>query len=581
VLFNKFVTGNYLKELSIAGFIRMDVYSQNIEEREASGGLNLDAYSSDLRIGRENNYEFLAQYQKTFGNFSLSATLGANIRRNLFSRNYQGTSGGLSTPNLYNISASKDRPITFNENTEKEVRSIYGSTSLGYKNFVFLDLTYRQDWSSALPINNNSYGYYSASSSFVFSELMNLKWFSFGKVRVSYAQVGSDIGAYNVNTVYDVGTPYGSTPTLNVPNTLFNQNLRPQKSSNYEAGLEARFLDNRIGFDVTYYYNPVKDQILNITVPGASGYTGAIINAGNITRKGIEIGVSGTPVKIKNFSWDINFNMAKNVSEVRDLAEGLTNIRIGGDDGASWGGTTLNATVGQQWGNIRGRGFARFQAKDANGNPIDDPRNGQLILNATGNFTRVNNVDFGTVLPDWVGGITNTFTYKNWQLSALVDYQIGGQFFSTTKMFNAYSGLGIETIGNNDKGSPIRDAVAEGGGVRVDGVNSLGEAKTFYLDPQIYFGNLFGYTERWLYDASYVKLREVRLGYNLPSKFINKTPFKNITVAVIARNAWLIHTKAKGIDPSEISSGANAVGWTEGGTLPGVRSIGFDIRIGL
>ncbi len=562
------LTYEFIPGLSLSVIGRTDAYSQTIEERIASGGLDQDMFFTRVSRAREDNYEFLLQYNKRLGEFSIDANVGGNIRKNMYNEVTEQTVGGLAIPDLYTIAASVDRPNVSNFKNEKEVRSIYMSTSFGYKGMLYLDVTARNDWSSSLPEANNSYFYPSLSSSFVFSELMNIPWFSFGKVRVSWAQVGSDIGPYRVNPVYAVGTPYGSSPSLGVPGTLNNPNLQPQTSSNYEVGIEAKFLKGRIGFDVTYYYNPIKNQIITLPVPSASGYNSVITNAGQITRSGVELSISGTPVKTERFSWDVNFNIARNITTVDELAEGVDNLLLEQTLSQRWGGTSLFARVGEQWGQVVGRKIKRAE-------------NGLPVLNPNGSYVLEQNVPLGTVLPDFTGGIMNTFRYKNWELSAFIDFQVGGKFFSTTKMFNAYSGLSEETVGNNDKGVPVRDPVADGGGVHVVGVGEDGAAIDTYVDAQTYYSRLFGLTERWLYDASYVKLRELRLAYTLPQGLISKTPFNNVSIGFIARNVWLIHTNVDGLDPSEISGGAGGYNLAEGGQLPGVRSLGFNIRLGL
>lgn len=555
----------FTPEFKATGFVRTDFYNQKIEERIASGGLDLDFYGMSQRFGKENNYELLLQYDKNFGDLSLSATAGGNIRNNTYDYMYEGTVGGLSVPDFYNIDASVDRPVTDTYKESKTVRSIYGSASLGYKSTIFLDATLRNDWSSSLPVANNSYLYPSVSTSFVFTELMGSSNFlSFGKLRLSYAQVGSDIDPYAIAQVYNVGTPYGSFPNLDVPNTSPNPNLKPALSSSYETGLDLRFWNGKLNLDMTYYRNDNRDQIMTLTVPGSSGVTGAIVNAGNIRSEGFEVSINGTVIQKNNFSWDIAVNGARNFSEVVELAEGITNRQL---QSAYWG-MTLNAKVGEPWGTLIGTGYKYAE-------------NGKPIIDEDGFYVQQQNKDLGTTLPKFTGGFNNTFRYKNWDLTAFIEFQAGGQFYSVTKMFNNYSGLGEETAGLNDKGNPVRDAVDAGGGIRVDGVLEDGTEATRYVDAYEYNSSLFGMHERWIYDASYVKFRELRLGYNLPGKLLLKTPFHTANIALIAKNLWLIHSNVEGLDPSEFGSGANGYAYFESGQLPGVRSFGFNIKLGL
>ncbi len=566
-VFGNFNLGYQFNEhLKLSGFVRTDFFNQKIEERIASGGLDLDSYGVRQIVGREDNYEFLAQYDRSFGDFAVNANFGGNIRRNTFDLMSQETVGGLSIPNFYNIDASVDRPINRSFNSLKVVRSLYGSLSLGYQNTIFIDATLRNDWSSALPANNNSYIYPSVSTSFVFSEVLggNRDFLSYGKLRLSYAQVGSDIDPYAIANVYQVGLPFGSMPNLGIPNTFPNPDLRPALSSSYEAGIDLRFWNGRLNMDFTYYRNDNKDQIINLTVPGSSGYTGAFVNAGNIRSQGFELMLGSEILKRGDFTWETTLNVARNINQVVELAEGLDNRLL---QSAFWG-MTLNARVGQPWGTFIGNGFTTNES-------------GTPVIREDGSYVVTQNKILGSVLPDFTGGWSNTFRYKNWDLTAFIEFQVGGQFYSVTKMFNAYSGLSAETAGLNDRGIPMRDPVDEGGGIRVDGISETGDPLSVYRDPYDHFSGMFALHERWLYDATYVKFRELRLGYSLPKKLVNRTPFQTANMAIIARNLWLIHTNVDGLDPSELGSGANGFAFFESGQLPGVRSIGFNIRLGL
>jgi TonB-linked SusC/RagA family outer membrane protein len=564
--------------IKVNGIVRRDKYTQRIETRIASGGLELPSYSEYVAEGQEDNYEFLGTYDNTFGDLSVNVNVGGNIRRNDFHSNNMATAGGLNAPNLFNIKASIDRPTTTSFISEKVVRSLYGFATLGYADMLYLDFSLRNDWSSALPAENNSYLYPSVSASFIVSELWGQNdIFSYAKARLSFAQTGSDIGAYQTNFTYNAGTPYGSVPTFGLPNTLINEDLRPALSSAYEAGVDLRFFNNRVGLDVTLYQQENIDQILNLTVPGSSGFTSAIINAGNITSKGIEVAFNASPFRSEDFTWDINLNWARNRSEVVELADGIDNRRL---DGWGWGGFSINAPVGEEWGQMRGRGYDTFQAVDSEGNEIDHPSNGIPIVSESG-YAAVNNKELGGLLPDWTGGFRNTLIFKGIEVTAFVEFQKGGQFHSVTKMFNAYSGLSTETTGLNDRGNPVRDPVADGGGVRIEGVDAEGEPAEFYVDAQdLYSGNLFANNEHWIYDQSYVKLRELRVGYSLPKSILGSSPIQDLNISAIARNLWLIHTNVDGLDPSEISPGSNGYVFQENGQLPGVRSLGINVRLG-
>ena len=557
--------------LTLAGFLRRDSYTQRIEERVATGGLDQDYYGESVRNESEDNYEFIAQYNKNVGNFSVDANFGANIRVNNFRSNGMGTVGGLNASNLFNIKASIDRPSVSSFLEEKVVRSLYGGATFGYKSFAYLGFTVRNDWSSALPVNNNSYLYPSVTGSLVFSELMNTGFLSFGKIRASYAQVGSDISPYQVNFTYGAGTPYGSNASFALPNTLINEDLKPALSSSYEAGIELKFLKNRLGFDFTVYRTDAVDQILTVAVPGSSGFSNAIINAGNIRSEGLELSITATPIETNNVTWDLTFNAARNNSQVIELADGLDNQLL---DNWGWGGLSINAPVGGEWGTFRGRGFNTYECGGC-------AQQGEKIITEAGRYTWVNNKELGGVLPDLTGGFRSMLNIKGVNIGAFLEFQVGGQFHSVTRMFTAYSGLSSETVGLNDKGNPIRDEVAAGGGIRVDGVLADGTPHTAYVDAQTYYSSyLFAMNENWIYDASYLKFRELSVGYSLPRKMLSNSPFQSVNLSLIARNLWLIHANVDGIDPSEISPGSSNYVFQENGILPGVRSIGFNLKLG-
>lgn len=588
------VYGNYSlsynvnQNLSVTGKIHADLYDFVREDRIASGGLEQDWFSTSQRSRRELNYELGLNYSRDFTeDFSFSGFLGANIRHEEMSRVNQSTRGGLSTPNLFNIEASVDRPNVSNYKFTKEVRSIYGTTSLGWKDMVYVEATLRNDWSSTLPEENNSYLYYGFSGSFVFTELpafSNQNLLSFGKLRASIAQVGEDVNPYRVFQTYNVSTPYGNNPTLSVPNTRSNSELKAAISTDYEAGIDLRFLNGRLRTDLAYYNSVREDEILALEVPAASGYEQVIVNAGEFETNGWEAVLGATAVQSSDLNVDFTVNWAASTSKVNRLAEGLTSREL--ED--AYFGVDLFAREGEEWGlAVTEGGYGGFQT-DANGNKI---------VTTSGLYALERNKELGTILPDWTGGFRADVQYKNFTLGAFIDFQKGGQFYSLTKMFNAYSGLGTETVGNNALGNPLRDPVADqsgnsglttvrrenaaanSGGVLVSGVDENGNQVAYLTEAQYYFGNMFFNKEAWLFDASYVKLREVKLTYNIPAKTLESLPFKRASVAVDMQNPLLIYASTSGVDPSAIQNGTSGFSFWEGAGLPGVRSIGFNVNL--
>ncbi len=554
-------------ELELSMHIRSDMYTQNIEERTAFGGTSVPSYYVGKFQNKEMNYEFLASYNKKWDNFSLNANAGANMYDRKYSYLSMATVGGLSAPGFYNIDASIDRPVTNSYKLDKQIRSIFAMASFGYKNTFFIDASIRNDNSSALPEDNNSYWYPSVSGSMVFSELFNWTPLSFGKVRASYAKAGSDLSPYQTTLSYGVGTSYDGTSPLFVPNNLNNPNIEPSFAHSYEAGIELRFFKNRLGFDFTLYKQENRNQIINLDVSGASGYGSSVVNAGLIENRGFELSLNASPIKTENFIWDAVFNISKNTSEVVELAEGI--------DVYTYGSTTyssvnsyLNSYVGKPFGSLVGQAYQRDEATNQ---ILLDGNNMPLYTDATH--------DFGTVLPDFTGGFQNTFRYKNFTVGAMIDFQGGGQFFSRSKMLAVRTGQDPLTVAINDNGMNVRDDVSNGGGVKVSGISAdTGQPVTAYVDARSYYRNTVGRRiyEEWLIDASYVRLSEVRIGYT----FNKVLPFKSLDLAFIMRNPLMIWQEAPdGINPADVSTGGQSISWYESGQLPTVKSYGINLNI--
>jgi TonB-linked SusC/RagA family outer membrane protein len=562
-----------LPELKLSGFVRGDMFTQNIEERIAFGGRRVPAYSTGKYQNKEMNFEFLGQYNKSWGDLSLNGNIGANIYNRRYTYLSQSTVGGLSSPGFYNIAASIDRPATTSYLLRKEIRSLYAMASLGYKETYFLDASIRNDNSSALPVQNNSYWYPSISTSFVFSELIDWKPLSFGKLRLSYAKAGSDLGPYETTAFYNVGTVYAGSSvvnTISVPDNLYNPDLQPSFSNSYEAGIEVRFLKNRIGADLTYYNQKNKNQIINLDISGGSGFSSTTINAGLIENKGFELTLTGTPVLTKNVTWTSTFNISQNKNEVVELYPGINTYTYGSTTYSSVT-TYLNSYVGMPFGSLVGPAYKR------------DAATGKILLGANNLplFTPAT-YDFGSVLPDYTGGFQNSVRVMNFELSATTDFQFGGQFFSRSKMLAVRTGQDASTAVLNDKGKNIRDPLADGGGVRVDGISDATKLPvTAYVDAQAYYGVIGRRIyEDWIFDASYIKLREVRLGYTFSKATLGKLPVQAISLALIARNPAMIWQKApKGLDPSELSTGSQSIGWFESGQSNTVRSYGINLNV--
>jgi TonB-linked SusC/RagA family outer membrane protein len=524
----------------------------------------------------ESNYEFLSSYNQKFGKIGIDANFGGNVRQNDYSSLDNGTKGGLVVPDLYTLSNSRVTPFYYSATRNKKmVRSLYGSADVNWDDVVVLNFTLRNDWSSALPINNNSYLYPSVGGSFIFTKyLQQLPFVSFAKIRGSFAEAGSDLDPYQLSLLYAVGTnQYNGNILMTTPDKAIDSSISPQLSKSYEAGIDLRFLNNRLGISATYYNENVTNSIVSVTTTGSSGFTSKLLNAGKLNRKGIELTIDGYPVKTSNFSYNIAVNFAKNQSKVVELYPGLQNYYLGGSDYSSSTGSAGYApgvwsVVGGDWGQIRGRGI-----KKVDGLNVIDP--------ATGLYAYQDNVNFGSVLPDFTGGMINSLTYKGFNLNFAIDFVKGGKYFSLSDMWGSVSGLYDFTAGLNDKGKPVRDDVANGGGVHIKGISSV-DLKTpvdMYVDAISYYNdnNFNKINELHIFDLSYVKLREVNFGYTIPVNrysFLNNN-VKNIQVSVFARNPWLIYAKNRNFDPSELTGN-----YGESGQLPPSKSYGVTLKLG-
>ncbi len=406
----------------------------------------------------------------------------------------------------------------------QRVNSFYGSLSTGYKRFVYVDITARYDKSSTLPEANNSYFYPSISTSFILSELggiKNLDFLSFLKARINYAEVGADAPAYNTKSSYISGKPLGSLGLFSLQNNYYNTNivpalynpdLLPERTKSIELGLEARFLKNRFGLDFSYYKNNTFDQIMPIEVSRGSGYSAMYINAGEIQNKGFEVSLNAVPVVIGDFSWSIDLNWFKNLNEVISLGDDIDNILLF----QPWD-VSINATEGEPYGTIKGTDFVYL--------------NGKKVVGDDGFFLRTENEEvIGNINPDWNAGFKNTFRYRNLSLSGLIDIQQGGDIFSVNTKHGLSTGLYEETAGLNDKGKPKRDLVADGGGILFpETVYEDGTPNTTYVECNEW-GTAFDYdsspTARYIYDASYVKLRELATFIQYSTESIVKDIYK-------------------------------------------------------
>jgi TonB-linked SusC/RagA family outer membrane protein len=579
---------NIRKDLKVSVIARGDYLNRDANSRVGSYTINPDAYGESSYQYKEYDYVASLEYDHTFGkDLSFRAGAYGESREDVAKYLTSSTSGGLAVPDLYTVGNSLDRPNTSTYHSTKVVNSLFGYTSFGYKQFLYLDLNLRNDVSSALPSSNNSYLYGGASGSFVFTEsglIPHNNFLTFGKLRASVAKVGSDLQPYQTGQTYNLGTiPYGSSPVQFVPNSLPNANLEPTLSTSYELGTELHFITgDRIRFDFNYYNRNTKNQILPLPVNGTTGYSTVVINAGSIINHGIELSLGGTPVKTRNLVYDASFNIAFNRNKVASLYPNFNVLRSSpeGGGGAGLSGYTgagatgfgfvgspsfsVNSVVGKPYGELIGSGFRRDGA-------------GNIIVDADGFPERDDNVNLGNILPKFTGGFTNSITYKGLMLGFSFDFQYGGKFVSVTQQNLAGSGLATSTVGNNENGVPRRDDPASGGGTLVKGVHEDGSPNTTFVDTRdLNEGYYSAIWEQYTYDATYIKLREASIGYNLPKKWFGNIPVQTARFSIVSQNPWLIYTKArvKGIDPSQLQTS-----FYEGGQLPATRTLGFNLNL--
>jgi TonB-linked SusC/RagA family outer membrane protein len=558
--------------LNIMGRISLDTYNQAQEERVAFASIGTPMYNLYNSFFRELNYDLIATVNKDINpNLKFNGLIGVNMRRDASTSNYQATTGGLIIPGLYAISNSKgaiSAPVETNQPIA--VDGYFAGATLTYRDFLSLDGTFRRDRSSTLPVSNNAYNYYAISGSWQFYQHLKDKvdWISSGKLRANYATVGNSAPWGSIQDVYDQPNPFvagtNSSILFSLPNTKNNDKLKPERTNSKEIGLEMSFLRNRIGFDASYYHTNTVDQILAIATSTATGYSNKYVNAGNLQNQGFEVSLFGQPVKTRNFSWDVAVNWTRNRSEVISLNNGATNLQLGTYQAS----ISVNATVGQPYGQIFGQTYQFLKGQKV----VSNDGSAYLLTSTTTNV-------LGNFNPDWIGGITNTFKYKNLSLSFLVDMRKGGTVWSLDQYYGQQSGILPGSVGKNDLGNDKRLPVANGGGIILKGVKSDGTPNT--TRTAITSGNsLLLPPPDFAFDASYIKLREVSLSYHIPGSAFGGASkvLKGMDIQVLGRNLWIIHKKLPMADPEDTGSAGNNQG-LQFGSYPTVRSLGLNLKL--
>lgn len=577
---------NIDKHLKIQGTLGTDINNMNFDDfiARSTPGVLPGKLTNSIFNNRTLNAEILALYNNNWGSFDLNATLGGNIfkvdnKTTVITGTDQQMDGVVS---IINYAEQNVQPSTY----KKQINSLYASASLGYRSTYYLEGTVRGDRSSTLPSSNNTYIYPSVSGSIVFTNFIknsNIKnVFSFGKVRASWAKVGSDTDPYQLALNYATGKYSYPGFTIGMINnyTQPNSDLKPTMTSSYELGAELKFFNGRLGIDLTYYNQTSKDQIISLASSAPSGYQSRLINVGKIQNKGIELAINGRVLQIKDFAWDAGFNFSKNSNKVLELVEGMDFFQLAD---ASWAGVSVGAEVGKDYGSILGTDFKRNE----NGDILIDKNTGLPLYDE-------NLKTLGNSTWDWTGGFYSTFTYKNFHLYAAFDIKMGADLYSFSMRSAYLTGKATGTLPGREEWYRSEEARKAAGmteeqwrtagkceGLIVDGVVDNGDGtyskNTYAVNPQNYWKSVAEKAPAlFIYDNSYIKCREITFGYTFPSSMLGKF-VKSLSLSFVARNPFIVWKNIPNIDPD---SNYNTSGMgLEYGSLPSRRSYGFNINV--
>lgn len=555
-----------------------DMYFTDFVSKTYAGSplTNSGRYSIGQDRFYENNYSFLISAQKDnlFGKWGGAATFGGNLMTRQ-KKKVTASPDELNVPDLFTLGNAKNKINGSEEFNRKKINSFYGTVQANYDGFLFLDATFRNDWSSSLNKKNRSFFYPSISAAWVVSDMMNKmdrplpKWFTFAKARISFAQVGNDMDAYQLYNTYSIGSdPEGNT-TVSTKGTLYDENVRSELISSWETGLEVRFFNNRLGLDLTWYKSNARRQLLNLPLDPFSGYSNRKVNAGNIQNTGIELMLNARPIETASgFTWDLMVNFSKNNNKIIELTSDISLYSLGGYDNVQ-----IYATAGGNYGEIWGTQFKRVTDENS-------PYYGKMIVTKDGLPTgNTEKVKIGDQQPDALLGITSTFAYKGWSLSFLIDGRFGGEIFSGTNRAMQASGTAAATVVNGERPDMVLDAVF------VDD-NGAYQPNSSSITTQQYWETVTGSTgnlgigEANIYSATNIRLRNFSLSYAFNKRMLSKTPFQQVKIGVSCNNVWMIKSHLNGVDPESVyATSTNATGFENGGS-PTSRSYLFNVTLG-
>ena len=584
--------------ISLQGNVFQDTNTTEYERIVAKHLYNNGGYQEGLDLNKEVNADMRLNINRDiYKDLNLNFMVGTATRHEESNSKYAATDGGLLVREIYNLGNSAKPAVVNNRKTEKEVNSVFSSLELNFKDYLYVTVTGRNDWSSTLPKDASSFFYPSASTSFIFTDALNLKndIINYGKLRASWAKVGNDTQPYALDRFITRSTSsFNGQPVLGIDNVIPAKTLVPEESTSFEVGGELYLFNSKVKLDVAYYENESSNQLIRVENAWERGARFAFINAGTITNKGLELKLEMTPIRTENFRWDVNLNWSKNKGSVSGFPEDLVDFK----HIAAWSGPEIRATNGKPYGHIVG--FEYFlDSKDA----LENVPNMASDFNNFG-YTAENNIygtgkvltrnglpmhnqwrgtrDLGVSAPiDWTGGIRNSFNYKNFNLNFLFDVRYGGKVISTTYSSMISRGFLEDSAGVNIGGIPVREDVANGGGYIFDGIDvETGQANTVAVSAQdLYTGANFP-TSSLMRDATNIKLRELSIGYRLNKKVVKKLGLTDFSMSLMGRNLWLIKNDLDGIDTETASMGNlnNGAGF-EYGSLPNTKSVGMNLSV--
>lgn len=516
-------------------------------------------YKKNRTTNQEFNADLILYFDKTFGDFSVNANVGTSVV-NMQNDALAASSGMLAVPGTANLGNGLNQTVSEGY-SKKEIQSVFFNASVGYKSMAYLDVTGRNDWSSTLPSFNRSYFYPSVSGSVILSEIFKLPdWVTYFKVRGSWAKVGNDTDPYRLASLYTFWSSTSPDNRINpsslkllLGGQLPLTDLKPESTTSTEIGTEIRLLDGRFGIDFTYYKSVTKDQILGISMPASSGYTSKLINAGKIQSHGYEVMLSGTPIKTKDWTWDLNLNWGMNRTKCVSLDKDIKRLTLGI---LRTGSVVINE--GGQYGDIVGNSYKRDEQ-------------GRIIVGDNGMPISESGKVIGNMMPKWTGSIGNTVRWKDLTLSALIDVRYGGDFISNTDNYACQAGTSAKTLFGRENGEKIV----------VDGVTEAGKPNTVGVSAEDYWSTVAGPSgiiEEFLHKGTYVKMRELSLGYSLPNMWLKKTPLKAVKVSLVGRDLFYFYKDAP-VNPEGAFSRSDYAQAFELGAMPPTRTFGFSLNV--